>query len=127
MVAAELTIPVGRMPVGALPPPSQIRKLDQVVRIRADWRSGGVLLHGTPDTQVRPDQFELLYSAVPAAVANAVWAHYRDHGLGTFVWTYPRTGAQLVVFHAAAPSIVWRNRVASADARAVLEIATARN
>lgn len=123
----ERTIPVGKMPVGALPPPSFVHQADQVGRNYADWRAGGSLLHGTPDSQIRPDRFDLIYSNVPAAVAQAVYAHWRDHGRGTFTWVFPRTGVELVVFHATPPSFTWHHRIASADARAVLELATARN
>lgn len=121
-----VTIPVGAMPVYALPTPSVWHTADRGARIYAEWRTGGVLLHGVPDSQVRPDQFELVYRGVPAEVANAIWAHFRDYRNGSFGWLIPRTDDVVQVFHAAPPSITWTSRT-RADARVLLERAIAHN
>lgn len=121
----ELTIPIGAMPSLALPTPSSFDIVDGSVRNYADWRSGGVLLHGRPDSQVQPDQWVLHYRGVPGQVANAVRAHFRDFGNGVWQWAYPRTGTLIPVIHLRPPSIAWRSRL-MADATVYLERALAR-
>lgn len=120
----ELAIPLGLMPALALPPPSSFDLIDGSVRNFADWRSGGALLHGVPDPQVKPDQWVLHYRNVPGSVANAIRAHFRDHGNGTWLWIYPRTTTQIPVIYLQPSSISWRHRRV-ADATVYLERALA--
>lgn len=123
----QITIPVGSMRAGSLPPPSFMHLNDRVVRNVTDWRAGGALLHGTPDSQVRPDVWELVWQQIPAATANAIRAHFRDHGAGTWTWRQPKTGTEYVARHLGPPIITWHNRTSSADVRLELELAIARN
>jgi hypothetical protein len=121
-----VTIPRGMMPVYALPTPAVWGLADTGVRSLADWRSGGVLLHGVPDAQVRPDVYELHYPSIPATVANAIWAHFRDWGKASFGWLIPGTGDVIQVTHVSPPSINWLSTM-HASARVRLERAIAHN
>lgn len=123
----EITIPVGRMVDVALPPPSSYDLIDASVLHVADWRSGGALLHGVPDQQVRPDRWALRWESVPSVVVNAIRAHYRDFGAGTWSWYEPRSTTAVVVVYVEPPTITWNHRTGSASARALIERAIARN
>lgn len=125
MSLAERTIPPGAIASGSLPPPSTWTPVEGRVRNYSDWQRGTVLLHGTPDVQVRPKLWELTWSSVPAAVANAVWAHFRDHR-GSWLWRFPRTSTTYVARYAATPQINWQTRH-TADVQCTLELVLARN
>lgn len=114
------------MPVYALPTPAVWGLADTGARNLADWRSGGVLLHGIPDGQVHPDRYELSYPNVPLPVANAIWAHFRDWGKSSFGWLIPLTNDVIQVTYAAPPAITWHS-ISHASARVLIERAIAHN
>lgn len=121
MTGFEVTIPVGGMPVGALPPPARVRHVPGATVQYPDSSSANVLLARRPDAQVAPDRWELQYQNLPAAAANAVRAHQRDHGRRSWTWHNPLTGVDETVRHVGAPEITWHGRLSVADVRLTLE------
>lgn len=76
---------------------------------------------GLRDSQVQPEQWVLIWADVPAAVANAVRAHFRDH-VGPFQWRCALRGATETWQHVGEPEIVFQPGQQRASARAVLEL-----
>lgn len=107
---------------GNLPRPSavEIRAVDVVGQSNA----GNFLFTRQPDTALRGRVFLFIYDAAPAAVADAIRRHYREHFAKTFTVKLPRTGEVVRVRHLSSPSIQWHS-AAAASATVELEEALA--
>ena len=120
MSTAEVTIPVGGIQLGLLPPPSGYQVVPGPLFLQSDRTV--VLMTHAPDAQVQPDSIVLLYENQPASVVNALRAHYRDFCRKTWQMVHPQTGLTVVVRHAAPPSFSFQHRVSLASAQVPLEV-----
>lgn len=120
MSTAEVTIPKGGIPLGVLPFPSGYRIVPGPVFLQSD--RAVVLMTHAPDSQVQPDGIVLVYEDQPASAANAIRAHYRDHGAKTWPMVHPLTGATVQVRHSEPPRITFKHRVTLASAEVPLEV-----
>jgi hypothetical protein len=105
----------------ALPRPSRVEWEDGTVRVQSNgWRSGGILRTRTPDPQLRPRRWSLIYERVHGAVAAALRAHFAEHGNTDFAWTPPGTSIAARVIYREPTTIDWDNAT-SASCRVFLE------
>lgn len=118
------TIPASKMPQQALPQPSGAEQVDGCAMAVGNPAQPG--LHcSLRDAEVVPELWTMLWADVPAATANAVRAHYRDHA-GPFLWAFALRGATETWQHVDEPEITWQPGQQRASVRAVLCLLPAR-
>ncbi len=89
----------------ALPNPSTFQRRPAPVRRRS--QAGSLVFGEAPDPDLVPRRWQLTWTQVPGATADAIRAHYRTYCATTWTFREPRTGEEFTVVYASPPQIRW--------------------